>query len=170
MIEMITPLQAQEMVQGGQAILVDIREEEEYRQVHIAGSYLKPLSLLIDMPPAENPGATAIFFCHSGGRTGANRPLLEKQGYVKSYIIEGGIMGWQKAGLPVRETKQAAIPIMRQVQIAAGSLMLLFIILSLWLPAALWLAALVGMGLIVAGISGFCGLAKLLQLMPWNRA
>jgi hypothetical protein len=57
------------------------------------------------------------------------------------------------------------------VQIAAGSLVLLGIALAVlvspWFSA---LAAFVGAGLIIAGITGFCGMAKLLLYMPWNRA
>jgi rhodanese-related sulfurtransferase len=59
---------------------------------------------------------------------------------------------------------------MRQVQIAAGSLVLLGLILSqLVAPAWILLTWFVGAGLTFAGISGFCGMARLLALMPWNR-
>ena len=37
-------------------------------------------------------------------------------------------------------------------------------------PAFLGLSAFVGAGLLVAGATGWCGMAKLLQRMPWNRA
>jgi|GEM_PF-4139801 len=59
---------------------------------------------------------------------------------------------------------------MRQVQIAAGSLVLLGVILSLVL-GQWWIAmsAFVGAGLTFAGISGRCGMAKLLGMMPWNQ-
>ncbi|MFN6353027.1 MAG: YgaP-like transmembrane domain [Cyanobacteriota bacterium] len=58
---------------------------------------------------------------------------------------------------------------MRQVQIAAGSLMLLGLILSTTLaPAWILLSWFVGAGLVLAGLSGFCGMARLLALMPWN--
>uniref|UniRef100_UPI0037D9C1C1 DUF2892 domain-containing protein n=1 Tax=Vulcanococcus sp. TaxID=2856995 RepID=UPI0037D9C1C1 len=62
------------------------------------------------------------------------------------------------------------LPLMRQVQIAAGSLVLLGLILS-HVAAPGWIALtwFVGAGLTFAGISGFCGMARLLALMPWNR-
>lgn len=59
---------------------------------------------------------------------------------------------------------------MRQVQIAAGLLVLVGVILSLILNQ--WwitLSTFVGAGLTFAGISGRCGMAKLLAMMPWNR-
>ena len=56
------------------------------------------------------------------------------------------------------------------MQIAAGSLVLLGLILSASLaPAWIALSWFVGAGLVFAGLSGSCGLAKLLALMPWNR-
>ena len=59
---------------------------------------------------------------------------------------------------------------MRQVQITAGGLVLLGIALGVWVaPAFLALSAFVGAGLVFAGTSGWCGMAKLLGLMPWNR-
>jgi rhodanese-related sulfurtransferase len=59
---------------------------------------------------------------------------------------------------------------MRQVQIVAGSLVLAGVLLG-WLisPYFFGLAAFVGAGLTFAGISGFCGMAKLLAFLPWNR-
>jgi hypothetical protein len=59
---------------------------------------------------------------------------------------------------------------MRQVQIAAGALVLLGLLLALLLsPWFALLSAAVGAGLIFAGLSGFCGLAELLQRLPYNR-
>ena len=59
---------------------------------------------------------------------------------------------------------------MRQVQIAAGTLILIGALLGTFVaPAWFGLSAFVGAGLLFAGISGFCGMARLLMLAPWNR-
>ncbi|WP_353203718.1 DUF2892 domain-containing protein [Sphingomonas sp.] len=60
---------------------------------------------------------------------------------------------------------------MRQVQIVAGSLVLTGVVLG-WLvsPYFFGVSAFVGAGLTFAGISGFCGMARLLGYLPWNRA
>jgi predicted branched-subunit amino acid permease len=59
---------------------------------------------------------------------------------------------------------------MRQVQIGAGSLVLIGIILgTLVAPGFYALSAFVGAGLVFAGTTGFCGMAHLLARMPWNR-
>ncbi|MFM8604097.1 MAG: DUF2892 domain-containing protein [Cyanobium sp.] len=70
----------------------------------------------------------------------------------------------------MRKLKNAPLPLMRQVQIAAGSLVLLGLILSNTVaPAWILLSWFVGAGLVFAGVSGFCGMARLLAVMPWNK-
>lgn len=59
---------------------------------------------------------------------------------------------------------------MRQVQITAGSLVLTGVLLGLFVaPGFFGLSAFVGAGLIFAGVTGWCGMANLLRVMPWNR-
>ena len=58
---------------------------------------------------------------------------------------------------------------MRQVQIVAGSLVALGVALGVLVsPWMLILPAFVGCGLVFAGVSGWCGMARLLAVMPWN--
>jgi hypothetical protein len=60
--------------------------------------------------------------------------------------------------------------LIRQVQIVAGGLVLFGVVLSqVAAPGWIWLSGFVGAGLMFAGISGFCGMARLLAAMPWNR-
>ncbi len=73
-------------------------------------------------------------------------------------------------GLPVKEDKSQPLPLMRQVQIVAGALILLGVALGYAFSSGFFLlSAFVGAGLTFAGITGFCGMARLLALMPWNR-
>ncbi|MFV9372643.1 DUF2892 domain-containing protein, partial [Raoultella ornithinolytica] len=52
----------------------------------------------------------------------------------------------------------------------AGSLALLGVILGYSVSSAFFLlSGFVGAGLILAGVTGFCGMARLLDIMPWNR-
>jgi rhodanese-related sulfurtransferase len=85
--------------------------------------------------------------------------------------LTGGIDGWAAAGLPVEVDRAQPIEIMRQVQIAAGVLVLTGVVLGLLVsPGFFGLSAFVGAGLTFAGVTGWCGMARLLGLMPWNRA
>ena len=111
-----------------------------------------------------------VFHCRSGARTSANAARLADAAGCEAYILEGGIDAWKTAGLPVAVDRRQPIEIMRQVQITAGALVLLGVLLGVWLaPAFLALSGFVGAGLMFAGISGWCGMARLLGLMPWNR-
>lgn len=150
------------------AVLIDIREADEHAREHVAGARHNPLSRLA---PVEMPaGKTVIFHCRSGARTAANAARLRAAASCDAYVLEGGLDAWKKAGLPVAVDRRQPIEIMRQVQIAAGSLVLLGVALGIWVaPAFLGLSAFVGAGLAFAGISGWCGMARLLALMPWNR-
>jgi len=102
-------------------------------------------------------------------RTAAHAPRLAGAAAGDCYILEGGIDAWRKAGLAT-VTERRPIEVMRQVQITAGSLVLIGVVLGLLVaPAFLGLSAFVGAGLVFAGASGWCGMARLLALMPWNR-
>lgn len=168
MAQMISPQQALHLVQNENAILVDTRESSEYARMRIAGARLMPVSVLACLPEDEDKERPAIFFCNSGGRTKTSESALDARGHERTYILEGGIQSWKSAGLPL-VIEKLPLPIMRQVQLIAGGLILLFVLLGMAFPPFLWLAGLVGLGLMVAGITGFCGMAVLLQKMPWNK-
>ena len=148
--------------------VIDVREPMEYAAGHIAGSLNVPLSRLSQ---ADLPEGPLVLVCQSGNRSSQGLRELLKRGHGHPLSdLEGGLPSWQQAGLPVRRLKNAPLPLMRQVQIAAGSLVLLGLILSNTVaPAWVLLSWFVGAGLTFAGISGYCGMARLLAAMPWNR-
>lgn len=148
--------------------VIDVREPMEYAGGHIAGSLNVPLSRI---GQADLPRGPLVLVCQSGNRSAQAQAQLLQQGHAHPLAdLEGGVPAWQQAGLPVRKLKDAPLPLMRQVQIAAGSLVLLGLILSnVVAPAWILLSWFVGAGLVFAGVSGFCGMARLLALMPWNR-
>lgn len=149
------------------ALLVDVREAHEHAREHVVGSLNNPLSCLVAVEPA---GKAVIFHCRSGARTAANAVQLAGVAACDAYILEGGLEAWKKARLPVVVDQRQPLEIMRQVQIVAGGLVLLGVALGVWVaPAFLGLSAVVGAGLAFAGVSGWCGMARLLALMPWNR-
>lgn len=125
------------------------------------------------MPKAPHaPGDDVlVFHCRSGARTKGNAARLSAASKTcETYILEGGLDAWKKAGLPVTLDRSQPIDIIRQVQIVAGSLVLLGVVLGVFVaPGFYALSGFVGAGLIFAGTTGFCGMAHLLGLMPWNR-
>ncbi len=167
-IKHIAPADAFAMLSHG-AILVDIRETDEWRREHIPAARHHALSTIERHPP-KHEGAV-IFHCRSGNRTAVNAARLSATAPgAKVYLLDGGIEAWRDAGLPtVKDTRQP-IEIMRQVQIGAGSLVALGAVLGFAVhPGFHLLSAAVGAGLVFAGATGFCGMARLLALAPWNR-
>lgn len=166
-IKTIEPAEARRLVDGG-AALIDIRSPDEHARERIANALNIPLEQL---GPESTPGDVLIFHCRSGMRTGQAAGRLAAAAAGRDcYIVEGGLNAWAGAGLPVERQRGAPIEMQRQVMIAAGLLVLAGTLLSLVLaPAWIALAIFVGAGLTFAGVTGFCGMARLLALMPWNR-
>ncbi|WP_097725783.1 thiosulfate sulfurtransferase YgaP [Escherichia coli] len=167
----ISPHDAQELIARG-AKLIDIRDADEYLREHIPEADLAPLSVLeqLGLPPKLRR-EQIIFHCQAGKRTSNNADKLAAiAAPAEIFLLEDGIDGWKKAGLPVAVNKSQSLPLMRQVQIAAGGLILIGVVLGYTVNSVFFLlSGFVGAGLLFAGISGFCGMARLLDKMPWNQ-
>jgi rhodanese-related sulfurtransferase len=169
----ISPNDARRRLEDGSAILVDIREPAEHARENIPGASLAPLSRFDAAAVRRDAGhrPAVIFHCQGGNRTRANAQTLEACGTPEVYMLEGGLQGWKAAGLPTRLDRSQPIEMQRQVQIAAGTLVVTGLALGAAVsPWFILLSAFVGCGLVFAGVSGWCGMAKLLAAMPWNRA
>lgn len=153
------------------AVLIDVREPDEYVREHIPQARLVPLSGFSDEDFPNEHDKIAIVHCRSGSRTQAAAATILQAGFAEVYQLKGGLKAWRKAGYPVNENRRAPISIMRQVQMAAGGMVVLGIILAvLFSPWFMALSAFVGAGLVFAGASGTCAMANILSLMPWNKA
>ncbi len=169
-LQTITPDRAAELIRNG-ATLVDIRETSEHARENIPGARHHPLSQLNPQTVLHAGDTPVIFHCKSGGRTNMNaKTLAASAKECEAYLLEGGIEAWKKAGLPVAVDRSQPIDIMRQVQIGAGGLVLLGALLGAFVaPGFYALSGFVGAGLLFAGVTGFCGMSRVLGLMPWNR-
>lgn len=173
-IHEIEPAVVADWLAAGVASLVDVREADEFRREHIKGARSMPLSAF-NVPAFQDqfgrePGRKVVLHCASGARAReAARAITEAAG-AEVWLLAGGLQGWRRAGFAVERGARAPLPLMRQVQIAAGGMALLGFILGV-LVSPWWhaLSGFVGAGLLMAGITGFCGMANLLQIMPWNR-
>jgi rhodanese-related sulfurtransferase len=163
----ISPSEAKRLLDQGGATLIDIRGRDEHARERIRAAKNRPVDSLARI---EDGNRIVIFHCQSGQRTAMHAAKLAEAASCEGYIVEGGIEAWKKAGLPVARDRSQPIELQRQVQIAAGSLVLLGVVLGQVIaPGFYALSAFVGAGLTFAGITGWCGMAKLLALMPWNR-
>jgi len=152
--------------------LLDVRTPPEYASVHVPGARLAPLDHLdVAAILARHRAGSPIFvLCQAGMRARQAIEQFERAGCSDCVLVEGGTQAWIDAGLPVHRGARGPLPLLRQVQIVAGSLSAAGAILALTVnPWFAILPLLVGCGLLIAGITGACGMALLLARMPWNR-
>jgi rhodanese-related sulfurtransferase len=163
----LSPADTRAAIDAG-ALLIDIRRPDEHARERIPGAVNLPLDRIGDLPCDGRP---VVFHCKSGMRTSANaRQLAAAAGSAPAYVLKGGIEAWRGAGQPVVADRSQPLEIMRQVQITAGALVLTGVVLGLFVaPGFFGLSGFVGAGLLFAGITGWCGMANLLRVMPWNR-
>lgn len=159
------------MIESGEALqLLDVRSTREFAGGHIPGAINVPVTELGPNDPRVKPNAPTVLICHSGMR--ADMCYGKLKGAVRNLtVLEGGTMAWKGAGLPLEGQKQRSVlPVGRQVQTVAGTLALTGVLGSVFLaPDWLWLSGIVGAGLLMAGLTGFCPMALLVERMPWNR-
>lgn len=157
---------------GGVVEVYDVRGPGEYRAGHIAGARSMPLDggFPADLATrARDPETTVVLTCHSGVRALQAAQQLLDAGAPRVTVLAGGTAAWEQAGLPVRRCG-TAISLQRQVQITVGLLVVLKVVFGFTVHELFFAgAAFLGAGLIVAGITRWCGLERLLALMPWNR-
>lgn len=171
-VRTVSPSEAQELMRNG-SILVDIREPAEFLREHVPGAVSLPLS---DIVAGKNMASVSvhhpvIFHCLAGSRTTQHADVLIRAAAPASVLLlSGGINGWKSANLPTIEDKKYPLPIMRQVQIVAGILILTGVLMGYAIDKSFFLlSGFIGAGLLFAGVSGWCGMAALLFKMPWNK-
>jgi rhodanese-related sulfurtransferase len=166
----ISPRRLAELCQSGEIDLLDVRTPVEFRELHAEGARNVPLDRLDPAAVMQGRGGKPLYvICRSGsrGRQACERFLAA--GFTDVVNVEGGTVAWAECGLPVVRGKKA-VSLERQVRIAAGSLVLLGVLLG-WLvhPAFLALSGFVGAGLVFSGVTDTCGMGLLPARMPWNR-
>lgn len=174
MTKTISPREAASWLASGEAMLLDVREPDEFSAEHIACAASIPLaSVGTAFATMQIPASRKVVFqCLKGGR-GETACLVAEQAGTGHliYNLAGGIDAWKAAGFPVvGNTGQPAVPMFRQVQITIGLLIAGLILAGFsGLTAAFALAGIIGAMLALAGVTGWCGMAMLLARMPWNR-
>jgi rhodanese-related sulfurtransferase len=86
------------------AALIDIREQNEWDEVRIAGASLKPMSQINDWWQDLPTDRKVILYCRSGQRSmQAVSALVGQAGLDNVYNMTGGIIAWAQAGLTVEQ-------------------------------------------------------------------
>jgi len=171
----ISPKMFDEQVRGnGDAPLIDVRTPAEFESIHAEGARNLPLDKLSADAVCRVAGTRdgkIYVICHSGMRATKACEQLKAAGIDNVVCVEGGTQAWEQAGLPVVRGTRKVLPIIRQVHICAGSLVLAGVVIAAATGNPWWtlLSGFVGAGLVFAGATGACGMAMLLAKMPWNQ-
>ena len=97
MMTPLTPYEVRDLLAAGQARLIDIRSPGEFAAERIDGAENMPAPHV----PKLDGSQKVIFMCLSGARVAAAMRELESAAGGKAYVLNGSLLGWKRAGLPV---------------------------------------------------------------------
>jgi rhodanese-related sulfurtransferase len=149
---------------------INVCTPAEYKEKHIRGVRSVPLDTLETAVAEFNNKKTIYIHCRSGKRGQQAILKLQSLGVTAELVnVEGGLLAWEEAG-HTTDSHTNRLPIMRQVFIGAGGLILGGVLLTHFVNDTFILIPLfVSLGLLVSGFTGWCGMALLLSKMPWNK-
>jgi rhodanese-related sulfurtransferase len=99
----VGPVEATRMLNHDNAVMIDMREDKDYREGHIINAFHAPASKLDNYTGKleKYRDQPLIVYCRSGQRSTAVCSKLRKQGFESVYNLKGGVLAWQKAELPL---------------------------------------------------------------------
>ena len=99
----VSPSKAIQMLNHDNAIMIDMREDKDYREGHIVNT--------LHMPDINNNAKLdkfrdrpLIVYCRSGQRSAGYCSKLRKQGFESVYNLKGGLLAWERAELPLTKS------------------------------------------------------------------
>ncbi len=97
----VSPEKAAQLFQSKEAVIIDVREQDEWDEQHIDGAILIPLSEVESRLDeiAKYQDSTIIMQCRSGRRSGESTQMLLNAGFENVYNLKGGILAWDEANL-----------------------------------------------------------------------
>ena len=154
-------------------LVLDVRSAAEYDAIHIRGSYHVPLPTLAEhtdeLAGHLADGGPVVLVCQSGVRAEQGRRHLAAVGLSHARVLSGGVPAFAAAGGDVVRGRQAWA-LERQVRLAAGALVVTGLAGGrLVSPKARLLAAGIGTGLAVSGLTDTCAMGAALARLPGNR-
>lgn len=99
----IEPTEARDLLERGEAVLVDVREADAHAQAHAAGARSIPIGEL-EARLGELPEGTLVLTSCGGGTRGPKAAAQLRELGVDARVVRGGLKGWRAAGLPVEGT------------------------------------------------------------------
>ena len=156
---------------GGECQVIDVREFSEFNSERIADAQLMPLSNFEKHADEIDHTKPVYLMCRSGNRAKNAAEKLASKGFTDIHVIEGGMVAWAGANLPVVKGESKVWSLERQVRFAAGMIVLSSVLLSVFVsPYLLLISAIVGAGLMFSAATDTCAMGMALAKMPWNKA
>jgi len=93
----------EQLTQAGAVTLLDVRTDPEVARGFIAGAKHVPLNQLPGRYEELDPQAPLVVYCQSGARSAQACAWLAEHGFTQVRNLQGGIVAWARAGLPVSE-------------------------------------------------------------------
>ena len=153
-------------------LYIDVRTPQEFEGVHISGARNIPLPDLhkyIDELKTLSQERRITLVCRTQNRVKIAYEYLTNNGLTNCEILEGGITDWINEGNPVIRGQQG-ISLEGQVRAIAGGLILIGVFLGFLVHSGFFvLPAIVGAGLLHAGLTDSCLMGILLSKLPMNR-
>jgi rhodanese-related sulfurtransferase len=160
---------------GQRPLIVDLRDATQYRAGALPGSVSIPPDELLPARITALLGRAAgtgvpLYLVSSNGRMAERAALrLRNAGLQQVFPLDGGIVAWRAAGWPLQRHARP-VALTQQLNLLSG-VALLALLAKAWLlhPVFYLLAALLGLGLIWAGLADRRWLRRRLLALPWNR-
>lgn len=151
--------------------IIDVREYPEFAAGHIEDARLVPLATIAGAAGEWDRTSRLLLVCKSGRRAEQARRTLADLGFTALNVLPGGMDAWTAAGKHVVREARQPWAMERQVRIVAGALVVATVMLGVTTSRYFLIGtALIGSGLVFAGVSNTCMMASLLGRMPWNKA
>ncbi|MDF1484804.1 rhodanese-like domain-containing protein [Ramlibacter sp. H39-3-26] len=102
----LSAAQAVQLINREKAVVIDVREADEYAAGHVGGAKNVPLDQLESQLPAavKNKALPVILVCATGRRAARALGVARKLGYEKAQVLGGGLKSWkEEANLPVEK-------------------------------------------------------------------
>ena len=150
--------------------VIDVRTIDEFKRSYIPGVINIPTEVVHNHQDIFKSRDVYVI-CNSGNRSAMVIREFESKGVTHLVNVQGGMMEWVKHGFSILGNQKQVMPMMRQVMIVAGLMILIGVGLHFYVdPKGIYLSGFVGAGLFYAGASGNCYMTKVLGKLPWNKA
>ncbi len=102
-VKNVTPYTATQMLNAGDAVFVDVRDDAEYKKGHVIEARNVPVSgvdkHLHELEKIKDKDI--VVYCDTGMRSQKVARILKKKGFEKTHNLAGGVVAWEKASLPL---------------------------------------------------------------------